>query len=128
MTDDLGKAVTMAVASLRRMRAPESMVTLALAQRNLRPPPGEEVATLPRPAPMFKDDAAARAVLRIEIDRGAEYALAESAYRNHDSSYMARWADYRSGKLDGPLTFMGVAVYFVERLPAPGWRVVNPMS
>lgn len=123
MTDDLGKAVTMAVASLRRMRAPESMVTLALAQRNLCP-----LATLPRPAPMFKDDAAARAVLRIEIDRDAEYALAESAYRNHDNSCMARWADYRSGKLEGPLTFMGVAVYFVERLPAPGWRVVNPMS
>jgi uncharacterized membrane protein len=29
---------------------------------------------------------------------------------------------------DGPITVEGVAYYMVERLPMPGWRVINPMS
>lgn len=59
-------------------------------------------------------------MLRIEVTFDALREL----YRDRDSFSFLPPPVTR----DQPLTFMGVSVYLVRhKLPAPGWRVINPM-
>lgn len=62
--------------------------------------------------------AVARNVLRVEI---ADDALSEYLESR-------TWADRPPYYADhiGPMVTFGVATYGVRRLPAPGWRIINP--
>jgi len=60
-------------------------------------------------------------MLRIEIERDLE-------------PEFARWLQYTGQSVgksffahQGPWTFQGVDVYVVNVLPAPGWRIINPL-
>jgi hypothetical protein len=82
--------------------------------------PGE-VNTRLRAIPMFKAEQVER-MLRIEIDRDHEGDWLHALHRVGMIDYGASYWDY-----EGPRTFQNVDVYMVNRLPAPGWRIVNPM-
>lgn len=127
MIRELGDAVSRAVGQLMRLKAPESLPALAMKATVDRSSPVPAVK-YPAPPPLFRDQEKARAVLRIEIDRQAEYTFFESANRIGETGALEKWRAYRAGELKGPMTFLGVAIYFVESLPAPGWRVVNPLE
>lgn len=73
-----------------------------------------------RVAPAFKSEQV-DAMVRIEVDRDHEHEL----FRD-PSSHLS--FQIRSGPREGPLEFMGSALYIVDRLPDPGWRVINPMK
>lgn len=122
MIKELSKAVHAEVRALHTMQAPENLVPVIRAE-------SVPVVTEYRaPPPMFRNDAVVRALLRIEMDRDAEYRIMETLGRGNGPDLLHAWQEYRSHSKDGPMTFMGVAVYFVEKLPAPGWRVINPMK
>lgn len=59
-------------------------------------------------------------ILRFEIDRDHEVDLLEWLHKTGQLRAMP-W------ELKGPYQFMGVDVYLVPNLPAPGWRIINPM-
>ena len=73
-----------------------------------------------RPYPVCQHADQACRVLRFEIDRDHEVELLEWLHKNHMLRQMP-W------ELQGPYQFMGVDVYLVPNLPAPGWRIINPM-
>lgn len=70
--------------------------------------------------PIFYNTEQACRALRFEIDRDHEPDLLQWLHRNHALQKMP-W------ELEGPYQFMGVDVYLVPNLPAPGWRIINPM-
>lgn len=58
--------------------------------------------------------------LRVEVDHAARTRLrATSPALGHGI--------YHPHAKEGPLTLEGVAVYLVEHLPEPGWRIINPL-
>lgn len=122
MIKELSEAVHAEVRALHTMQAPENLLPVSLAGT-------EPVVTKYRaPPPMFRNDTVVRAVLRIEMDRDAEYRIMETLGRGNGPDLLHAWQEYRGHSKEGPMTFMGVAVYFVEKLPEPGWRVINPMK
>lgn len=83
-----------------------------------------DVATF-RLAPTF-NSRQVEAVLRVEVSvRLREDLWAQAC---DDRNFADQLTTYFTGKLQGPLTVEGVALYFVSSLPAPGWRVVNPLA
>lgn len=110
---------------IRELRA---LLTMAAPQplRNVRTEilPGQPVAvtTAFRPAPMFRKDADARRVLRIEVDRDREYDIVTYL---HESG---RLFDHSHADRIGPRQFDGVDLYVVDQLPEPGWRIINPFK
>lgn len=71
--------------------------------------------------PVFSP-AQVRAMLRIEVDREREIEV----MRDRDALTLGLRQQWQEGT--GPLELEGVALYVVNRLPAPGWRVINPMD
>lgn len=69
--------------------------------------------------PVFRMSATARRALRIEIDHEAEGAIV--------SDRDCPWR-YEPWDQEGPKKLHDVSVYIVRNLPAPGWRVINPME
>lgn len=67
---------------------------------------------------VVRDSRAARRILRIEVDHNGEVELFREHYRHTGNPYDPNRV--------GPLKFEDVDVYVVDRLPAPGWRVINP--
>lgn len=68
--------------------------------------------------PLMSDGLIRRA-LRVEIAQAWEDAFMCGLFSDITTRDLVR-------DRDGPFTYQGIAWYFVERLPAPGWRVVNP--
>ena len=69
--------------------------------------------------PICQDMDQARRILRVELDHDA---FDEVAY-----DLDCPWR-YDAHDMEGPRRLRGVDVYTVNRLPAPGWRVINPME
>lgn len=63
-------------------------------------------------------------MLRVEISRDEMPELIRDLGANFQD-YVVR--EHLSGTREGPFTIEGVAYYEVAALPAPGWRVINPM-
>ena len=78
-----------------------------------------------RGVPSFKREQI-EAMLRVEVERRHEETLWDDA--RHDGELFEQFRAVGRGEREGPFTIMGVALYFVDKLPAPGWRVVNPMQ
>jgi hypothetical protein len=108
MIEDISRALIVERRRLYSMRVP-----------NLAPGKSPDEAI--RLTAMFKPEEVDR-LLRIEIERDFEGDWLSALHRigmiDHRTSY---W-DH-----EGPRTFQNVDVYMVNRLPAPGWRIVNPM-
>lgn len=66
----------------------------------------------------LRSDTAAR-ILRIEISCKVEADFFHDAAR-----YNMVPGDYY--EREGPMQFMGIDLYIVNRLPPPGWRIINP--
>lgn len=64
----------------------------------------------------------ARRLLRIEVDRDQECNLMRYFYE------AGIVTSHPSGDAEGPNKLDGIDVYVVSRLPAPGWRIVNPYN
>ena len=78
-----------------------------------------------RGVPSFKPEQV-YAMLRVEVALKHEETIWNEA---RDTVELSRQVvDEAQGKHEGPLTLLGVAVYYVRKLPEPGWRVVNPMK
>jgi hypothetical protein len=66
------------------------------------------------------------AMLRVEVERRHEETLWYEA--RIDRSLYDQIAPVGRGEREGPITIMGVALYYVDKLSgARGWRVINPM-
>ena len=64
----------------------------------------------------------ARDILRIEVSRDTMSEIFMEMRREQDIY------SYMRGEMEGPPKIVGVALYEVGALPAPGWRVVNPLE
>lgn len=73
----------------------------------------------------FLSSGQVNAMLRVEVDRLHEETLWEAA--RFDLELRETLLPHARGESEGSITIRGVALYFVNRLPAPGWRVINPM-
>jgi hypothetical protein len=74
------------------------------------------------------DPQIAERIVRIEIDQDAEAKLGYQLQRNLGPNANAYSEVFpRFGTCNGPGKFMGVDLYVVGTLPAPGWRVINPL-
>lgn len=78
-----------------------------------------------RVRPSFKPEQV-EAMLRVEVELRHEETLWSEAHRERSELFEQFLAN--RGDREGPFTIMGVALYFVDKLPAPGWRVINPMK
>ena len=89
----------------------------------MKPGAGAEATdAVPRPRPLFSR-AQVNAMLRIEASRDAFWKLEETDGR---TGYFDCPFDHHNGL--APRKFIGVTIYPVDYdLPAPGWRVINPM-
>lgn len=81
--------------------------------------PGGQYLRAKGSLPVFRRTDTMHRVLRFEVDRDHEGEMWEWLHRN---GYLSN-----RGLPEGPLKFMGVDVYLVPKLPAPGWRIINPM-
>lgn len=84
------------------------------------PAPGVDASEGFKLMPRFKPDEIER-MLRIEIDRDNDGVWLEWQWRN------GMHINRDQASRDGPRQFQRVDVYIVDTLPAPGWRIVNPM-
>ncbi len=68
--------------------------------------------------PLCQTTDQARRLLRVELDHEAEAAI----WNDPDCPW--RWEPFY---MEGARRLRGVDAYVVNKLPAPGWRVINPM-
>lgn len=61
----------------------------------------------------------ARRILRVELGYDAQ----GEVWMDPDCPWK-----FDPGDMEGSRRLLGVDTYFVDRLPAPGWRVINPME
>lgn len=66
-------------------------------------------------------------MLRVEIEQAAWEELYGDLHRDREAGGLMTMMAHKTGRREGPFRIEGVAVYEVTKLPAPGWRVVNPM-
>ena len=90
------------------------------AQRETRRLMNMLVGASTRPVMLFTNGEMARRALRIEIDRDSECVVMEALWR----SRMIDPGQQRDRI--GPMQIMGIDCYVVDRLAAPGWRIINP--
>lgn len=73
-------------------------------------------------APSFKADQVEE-MLRVEIDRDCQDRILSRA----DWEVRDLWLGGPKGR-PSPLKVDGISWYVLDQLPAPGWRVINPME
>lgn len=111
MIDDIFRALTVERKRLARMKARGET---AIGRTTYRAAATEVIS-----GPSFTGSQIDR-LLRIEIAEDNIYELA--------SDLELRGMRFNRQAHEGPLTLQGVDLYFVPRLPAPGWRIINPMA
>ncbi len=96
-----------------RRRETEAEATVQVMRRHLH----ETMRHVMHRFPFTSDQA--RRMIRLEVDYERERVIAYTMHRYGFTALHER---------EGPTTFEGFDVYVVNRLPEPGWRVVNPME
>ena len=118
--DDIAHAV---IVEKRRLLATRSIAPLSLEE-------AEETKALERRpvgkvAPSFRTEQV-DAMLRVELDQHLDQKMWDSL-RDRPTEALAFMDHCVRGTAKGPWTIANVAVYLVRSLPAPGWRIINPM-
>ena len=110
VVDDIIKAARTEIRRLMASRSfADSPLDAALAKE-----------TMAHVRPLISRQSMAVRIIRIEVDHDVDCDIAAWRYRYGCGDDLTR-SDHI-----GPRTLMGIDVYVVDRLPAPGWRVVNP--
>ena len=99
--------------------SPKSVVEIDALMRHIRDAALQANRHLMMKFPFTADQA--RRMIRVEVNHEVECAVEQWLWETRQSfdSHLTRV---------GPAKLVGLDVYVVHNLPAPGWRVINPME